>query len=304
MVENQAGVTALVTAYVRAYHAVHSEPKIFDDFLAGQLFSAEEHVQFNHNLTQMLPLIAPELAAQNPTTEQAMNYVVEVHNGPITLSRSAYTEACLQQALQGGLNQYVILGAGMDTFAFRYGQSEPSVAVFEVDHPATQALKRRRVTDAGWVMPQNLHFIPVDFANQSLSEALHVSAYRPDQAAFFSWLGVSYYLSPAVVSATLREIAALAAPGSELVFDYLDAEAFMPDRVDKKVQFMQWIASQVGEPMKAGFEPDALAALLDASGFNLREDLSPAEIESRYFSGRQDAYHAFAHVHFARAVVR
>ncbi|MCE1255314.1 MAG: class I SAM-dependent methyltransferase [Anaerolineae bacterium] len=304
MVENQAGVTALVTAYIRAYHAVNSQDKIFNDYLADRLFSAEEHVSFNQNLTGMLPLINPELAALNPTPKQAMDNLVETHHGPITLSRSAYTEACLEQAIQRGVSQYVILGAGLDTYAFRHNQKTSPLQVFEIDHPATQALKRQRVAAAGWDIPPQLVLIPIDFTRQSLSDVLRASTFQPERPAFFSWLGVSYYLAPDVVAATLREVRSLAAPGSELVFDYMDAEAFIPEKAGKKIQLMHWIASRVGEPMKAGFEPGVLAALLNDLAYAVLENLPPSEIETRFFSGRSDAFHAFDHVHFMRAVVR
>ncbi len=307
MAANQAGVTALITAYSRAYHATHDAPKIFDDFLADQFYTAEEHTTFDGHLASLAPMIDPQLAATQPDQATALACVMQKHNGPVTLSRSRYTEDCLNQAIQDGLRQYVILGAGFDTYAFRLALRQPDLAgrvqVFEVDHPITQAMKRERIAAAGWDLPANLHFVPIDFTQQSIGDALAQSPYDPDQVTFFSWLGVTFYLPCEVVLATLAAVARLAPKGSTIVFDYMDADAFVPERAGRRVQLMQAIARQVGEPMQCGFDPQTLAETLLPAGWQLVENLSPAEIEARYFQGRQDDYHAFEHVHFARAVI-
>lgn len=301
MEEKQAGITALVTAYARAYHAAHDAPLIFYDFLAGQLFSAEEKVFFAGSLAGLLELVAPELAAQHPAREAALAAVMQRYSAPITLSRSRYTEDCLEQAIRQGMDQYVILGAGLDTFAFRRSDLAPRLQVFEVDHPATQERKRQRVAAAGWDLPAHLRLAAVNFGCEDLVAALLAAGFNLRKPAFFSWLGVSYYLSRRAAETTLREIAGLAAPGSRLVLDYLDADALIPGKAARAVQVMQSIVRQTGEPMKTGFAPAALGGTLGGLGFQLEENLSPADIEARYFQGRADSYHAVEQVHFACA---
>lgn len=303
MTEKQAGLTAIVMAYARAYHATHDSPKILDDFLADALFTPEERTQTNQDWANLLQYIAPELAATNPDPATALAWVVQLTNGPITLSRSRYTEDSLEQAIQKGVRQYVILGAGLDTFAYRRPDLSDRLQVIELDHPATQAMKQDRVKTAGWAHPSNLHFVAVDFTQESLSDALKRSPYDPTQLSFFNWLGVSFYLTREVVFDTLRSVASGAASGSTIVFDYLDADAFIPEKVSKRVQQMQWMAAQLGEPLKAGFDPLALSADLNHLGLRLEENLAPAAIEARYFQGRSDRYHAVEHFHYARAVV-
>jgi methyltransferase (TIGR00027 family) len=303
MTENQAGITALITAYARAYHATHDSPKIFDDFLADQFYTAQEHIDFDRYLAESIKLIDPELAANQPDQATALAHVMQLHNAPITLSRSRYAEDCLEEAVKNGVQQYVILGAGFDTFAFRRPDLLTRLQVFEVDHPITQDLKRQRIAMPGWEIPAQLHFVPIDFTKESLTAALQRSSYDPHQLSFFSWLGVSYYLTREVVFATLQDIAGIALTGSTIVFDYMDADAFIPEKAGKRIQLMQWIAGQVGEPMKSGFDPHTLAAELDRLGYLLQENLAPAEIDRRYFQGRTDLYRAFEHLHFARAVV-
>ena len=303
MTENQAGITALITAYARAYHATHDDPRIFDDFLADRLFSAEEHALFNRQMAASLAYKDPQAAAANPDEATALAKVMQLQNGPITLSRSRYTEDCLDEALTQGVKQYVILGAGMDTFAFRRGELAGRLEVFEVDHPATQALKQQRVAQAGWRQPLNLHYVPLDFANGSLAAALKDAGYHRSQLSFFSWQGVTYYLSRDAIMATLKDIAGLAARDSTLVFDYMDRSAFDPLKASRRMQLLHSAVQQAGEPMKSGFEPQELGEELGRLGFKLVENLDPITIEQRYFQNRKDDYHAYEHVHFAMAAV-
>jgi methyltransferase (TIGR00027 family) len=304
MDEKRASITAFITAYCRAYHATHDTPVIFDDSLADRLFTAEEHLAFDQQLAGQLKVINPERAATTPDQAAALACVMQTHNGPITLSRSRYTEDRLAAAIEQGVQQYVLLGAGFDTFAFRRPDLMDRLRVCEVDHPATQALKHQRLALLAQAYPPQLHFIPINFETERLTAVLRPPVYDPGALSFFSWLGVTYYLTREAIRATLHDVAASAPAGSTLVFDYMDADAFIPDRAAKRSRLMQAIARQVGEPMQTGFEPPALAADLQRAGFRLEEDLSPVQIEARYFQGRTDEYHAFEHVHFARAVVR
>lgn len=302
MAEKQAGVTAFAMAYARAYHATHDSPKIFDDFLAARFFTAQELAGTAKMLAGLVGMIDPELAATNPDEATALAAVLQLQAAaPMTLSRSRYTEDTLEERLRDGVTQYVILGAGFDTFAFRRPELAARLRIFEVDHPATQALKRERIAAAGWELPANLHFVPVDFDRESLADALRQSPFDPGQQSLFSWLGVTFYLDCDVNFATLRTIAGLAAPGSTLVFDYIDADAFVPEKAGKGIRMTQMWATQLGEPMKCGFDPPALAGDLRPLGFRLDENLAPEEIDARYFQGRTDRYRAFEHVHLARA---
>jgi methyltransferase (TIGR00027 family) len=295
--------TALLTAYARAYHATHDELKIFDDFLAHHLFTEEERTYFGQGLAESLKFLDPERAAACPDQATALAWYMRLQGGPVTLSRSRYTEDSLETAVRQGVRQYVILGAGLDTFAFRRPEMLKQLQVFEIDHPATQAFKRQRLSKLGWEIPAQLHWVPVDFAKENLATALDRSAYDPQALSFFSWLGVTYYLTRDVVFATLQAIADSTPAGSTVMFDYFDTDAFVPEKAATRMQRMQAIVRGVGEPIQTGFDPSTLAADLASLGLRLHENLSPSDIEGRYFQGRTDGYHAFQHAHFARAGV-
>src|SRR6478672_982425 len=149
MAEKQAGLSAVVMAYARAYHATRESPHIFDDFLADALFTPEEHIQTDQAWAGLLQYTAPELAATNPDPETALAWVVQLGSGPLTLARSRYAEDSLETALREGIRQYILLGAGLDTFAYRRPGLSDRLQVFELDHPATQAMKLERVGRAG-----------------------------------------------------------------------------------------------------------------------------------------------------------
>jgi methyltransferase (TIGR00027 family) len=301
MEANQFSRTALITAYIRAYHAAHDEPKIFDDFLAHRLITAEDHERRLH-LIDALQLAEPNLVGPYFNQTSPLPWWIKVIAGAV-LSRARYGEDCLEQSIGQGVRQYVILGAGMDTFAFRRLDLLRQLQVFEVDHPETQAFKRQRLAEAGRIAPESLHFIPANLEEENLATALAGSSYDPERLTFFSWMGVTYYLDPESVLATLRDIAQVAPSGSSVVFDYLDTGFFAPENPHKSVRAVLDNVRRIGEPMNTGFDPPSLSMYLSRLGFRLHEDLRPSDIEERYFQDRKDGYHAGNHIHFAWAVI-
>lgn len=297
---------ALLAAYIRAYHTLHDSPKIFDDPLADCMLTEEQRALFKHGLAGAGQSYDPERTASciDKTAAEAL-VVRELAPGPaMTLGRARYAEDILEEAVGLGVKQYVILGAGFDTFAFRHPEILERLQVFEVDHPATQAFKRRRLAELGWKKPAQLHFIPVDFEQESLTEGLTRSSYDSQALSFFSWLGVTYYLTRDTVFSTLRTIAGLSPAGSGVVFDYLDTDAFVPERTAKRVQVMLEAFRKQSMPLITGFDPSTLAVDLARLGLCLRENLTPADIHERYFQGRTDGYYACEHHHYALTEVK
>ncbi|MCE5264619.1 MAG: SAM-dependent methyltransferase, partial [Deltaproteobacteria bacterium] len=175
--------------------------------------------------------------------------------------------------------------------------------IIEIDHPATQASKQKRIREAGLTPPPHLHFAPADLEQESLAEVLSHTPYDPARPAFFSWLGVSMYLTVDAIRATLRSLRGSAAPGSQLVFDYLDRAVFDPDNQSPTRSRLFETVRRIGEPMIFGFDPAALGAELAAQGFRLLEDLGPEAQQELFYRNRTDGLRPTGSAHLARAAV-
>jgi methyltransferase (TIGR00027 family) len=213
--------------------------------------------------------------------------------------RSRYTEDALREATIGGLRQYVLIGAGFDSFALRRPTFSDALEIFEIDHPATQTMKIQRIRECGISLPQSVHFIAADLAKEDLVTVL---ARRTDEAAFFSWLGVTAYLTREANLTTLRAVATSSAQGSELVFTYVDQIEFTPDRSSPHNENAQVVAA-MGEPYVSGFDPDEIADVLTCVGLELIEDLDGKAMWERYGGASATILQPPASLHIARARV-
>jgi methyltransferase (TIGR00027 family) len=185
-----------------------------------------------------------------------------------------------------GVRQYVVLGAGLDTFAYRNPYVD--VRVFEVDVPATQAWKRSCLAAGGIDLPGSLAFVPVDFERQALTDELRGAGLDTDRPVWFSWLGVTPYLAPDAVVATLRDIAQLARDGGGVAFDYGVDSSSLTFRQRAVVAALRARVRRAGEPFKSAFKPSVLAATLTAIGFRRVVDLDADALNARYFASRRD----------------
>jgi methyltransferase (TIGR00027 family) len=202
------------------------------------------------------------------------------------------------------VTQYVLVGAGFDTFALRRPDLRDRMQVFEIDHPTTQDLKRKRMQAAGLDLPANLHLLPADLEGESIAVVLGRSAYDPSQPAFFAWLGVLSYLTRPAIEGTFKAIKNMAPQGGEIIFDYLTAMAFVPEHQSLALQLRFDRAKAVGEPYLTGFEPAELASFLKPLGYDLKENLGQAEQTMRYFHQRTDGLCPVEYWHWAHASMR
>ncbi len=269
MKEDRPSATALRVAMRRAAHQLLDDPKVFDDPVALRIIGKE-----NASALQADP-------CQFETTP------LSPYLRAFVAVRSRYAEDELALGIRRGVRQYVILGAGLDTFAYRNPYPEEVLRVFEVDHPSTQTWKRARLEEAGIAPPGILTFAPVDFETQTLEKGLRSAGYDPNQCTFFSWLGVTEYLTPEVVMATLRFIASTPA-GSGVVFDYMISPSLLTPAQRSRFDAVSRRVASAGEPWQAYFDPEVLTRDLQAMGFGYVEDLGPKEINARYFKHRKD----------------
>jgi methyltransferase (TIGR00027 family) len=199
-------------------------------------------------------------------------------------ARSRFAEDALASAAERGVRQLVVLGAGLDTLAYRSALAQ-RLSLFEVDHPATQAWKRERLAAAAIPVPASLTFAPLDFERQTLAEGLAAARFDPMQHTFFTWLGVVPYLSEPAIFATLGFIAGLR-HGAHVVFDYANPANSLPARLRAAHDALAVRVAAAGEELRASFETDALHARLRALGFAEIEDLGPPQIATRFFPER------------------
>ena len=282
-----------------AQHHLHDEPKLLDDPYAHRLLTAAEMAAFAERI--VCDGLELGVAPGDPETVLA-RALREITPAPNVLARARYTEDRLAMAVERGVAQYVLVGAGLDTFAFRRSDLRDRVEVFELDHPQSQAVKRERLAGAGLAAPPNLHFGTVDFERESVAAALCRLPFRPDRRAVFAWLGVTPYLTRAAIGGTWRAMRSVAARGSELVFDFIHPDALSetaPPAVRKTLERVR----SMGEPVIMGIDPATLGAELEATGWTLIEHLDAGEIDRRYFATRTDGYRARPLGHLACAQI-
>jgi methyltransferase (TIGR00027 family) len=265
MLDNAPSKTALRVALRRAAHQVLDIPPVFDDPLALRIVGAT----------------ASEIQL-DPRRDAPLSRGLRA----FMAVRSRWAEERLARAVAAGVRQYVVLGAGLDTFSLRNPFQQ--LRIFEVDHPATQQFKRDRVVAAGLQAQQQAIYVAIDFSTQALPEVLAEAGFLSSAPAFFSWLGVVPYLEEAAILATLRFVASVAAP-VEVVFDYAVDPALLSFLERAAVRALADRVAAAGEPFRTFFAPDRLHTLLTQVGLDVIEDLGTDELNQRYFRGRQDA---------------
>jgi methyltransferase (TIGR00027 family) len=265
MSERAESSTAAGVATLRAAHQLlDGEPKILDDPIAVRLLDPGTLERIRRE---------PELFA-HPGALALRSHVV---------LRSRFTEDRLAEAVGRGVGQYVVLGAGFDTFAYRQPEWAHGLRLFEVDHPASQRAKVARLTAAGVALPANLELVPIDFEHVTIEEGMARSGFDPRLPALFSWLGVTMYLTLPAIDAVLSFVAALP-PGTEVVLTFAH-----PDAPDTPGGRLAAAAAALGEPWISRFTSGELAQRLYDHGFSHVAFLRPPEATDRYFRGRTDA---------------
>lgn len=292
-----------MTAFGRAYHFLNDTPKIFEDSVAKDLITDLEYTDISTNLIKAVHLLNSDIASKyQHQPEELIKWFTQVQLSPTTLSRSAYCENVLLHELTLGTEQYVILGAGLDTFCFRHPELHGQLEIFEVDHPATQQFKKTRLENANYMIPNNLHFVSMDFTQGFDMQSLLDNGFNKEKKTFFSLLGVSYYLTKGELAELFEKLLSIVPPGSSIVFDYGDEGLFEEKGLYNRVQSMVQIAAMNGEPMKSCFAYDEIEKLLEDSGLLIYEHLSPTSINKQYFQNRKDYLTAFETIHFLHAV--
>lgn len=285
MSQKQRSKTAEGAAACRAWHLRYSNPQpIFEDPFALELTSPVWRMLIKNRilswivLKTMLKTIHPIFAT--------------------ILGRARYTEDLLEKLISDGIDQYVILGAGLDSFALRRNDLATTLNVYEIDHPESQKSKCKRFEELKLKIPVNLEFIPVDFEKESVADGLSESTYSNDRPALFSWLGTTPYLTRNAIFDTLRSVSSVAAPMSKIVFDYYTHKEFLDTNDLRSVEALERFVSRRGEPFLTSFDPSKFLSELVELGYEVIENLSPEDQLERYYANRQDNLRPIANAYF------
>lgn len=254
--------TAYAAAAHRAAHQLIENGRIFADPLALRILGEEAEAVVRE-------------ASADPSRRRMRLFIAV---------RTRFAEDALAEAIENGVRQLVVLGAGLDTYAYRSRTSHP-VRIFEVDHPATQAWKRQRLAEESILVPETLTFAPIDFERETLWDGLAAAGFDRGEQTFFTWLGVVPYLTEQAVWSTLGFVASLPS-GAHVVFDYSDPpETLAPEHRVEHDRRAAHVAA-LGEAWVNYLDADSLHAKLAALGFTEIEDLGPPQIAKRYFPER------------------
>ena len=265
--------TAVMVAVLRAYHREQPPPRVLDDWLALDLAGEQGQVL----LANMQKTWGPDGMALGARWIAV---------------RTRFVEDKVDEAVADRIHQYVLLGAGLDSFVYRRGDLHDKLRVFEVDHPETQEWKRRRLAELGIDTPPNLVFAPVNFETDTLGDGLSSANFDFDSPAIFSWIGVTMYLTRDAIDETLTTIAG-SSSGTRLVLTYDIPRHSLGPTAQAHYDRVSTSAAALGEPFVSLFEPAEIEQVLHRFGFQVTSHFGPAEAVARYFGGNTIAVDGF-----------
>jgi methyltransferase (TIGR00027 family) len=264
--------TAQLAAAHRAYHYMHDRPRILEDDAAIELLGPQLRTVLQVPLLRRL-FWQPLLAKVRPISA-------------FIVVRSRYAEDALELTTRAGCRQYMILGAGLDSWVLRH--DEPGVTVFELDRPQTQQWKEARIRSRMGALPSNLVLVPADFERESVADVLPGRGFDPQAKTFVSWLGTICYLTRGAIGDNFASLAGICAPGSRVVFDYFIPKTAVPPADLQLFETLDAGGARRGEPMRTLLAEEEMAEILLGNGFRIIEDLSAPEIRRRYLAQRSD----------------
>lgn len=302
MVNERESVTAKLCSFARAYHSNFGENKIYDDYLAFDLMGKKQYEEMGQLIQNNFD--SSKFDSKKWFNQRAIRNAVYDYMLPIPLSRISFAKRELrafEQKYSGKTEkiQYLICGAGMDSYAFR--NTNEKLQIFEVDHPDSQEYKKARIRELDWILPRNLTFVPVDFTKDSLKERLLEQGFNPNLPTFTAILGVSYYLELGVFEETLKVISEITNENSQIIFDFPD-ETTLSSHAAERVKKLAQITAGLGEPMLKGFSIKEIQNALARNSLKIENYQSPKDIQNLYFSGRRDNLRAYENVHFVKAI--
>lgn len=297
-------MTALISAFARAYHSENNNVKIFDDFYARSILSDEEYYGISKHMSEGVGFFFPDFKG---SLDDGLKLVVDNYLSPSPLGRALFAEKALELSVRLGVKQYIILAAGYDTFAYRSPDWSSELQIFEVDHPLTSQDKERRLSEGNIEISDSTNFIKADLTDDGWTKKLlSHNSFNKESLSFTSILGLSYYLSKEHFKTLLKSISNLIVEGSSIVFDYPDKDTFT-DLAGERAKRQLMMAKGTGEPMINGYSYEDMEEMLSDCGLLIYEHLTPQEITEQYFnvynsSNPSSMITAFDNVNYCLAV--
>ena len=276
----QSNMTALVSAFARAYHSKNTEIKVFDDSLAAKILTENEYGQISSSMVQGINYFNPEFIGSD---KEALRWIVDNQLSPSPLGRATYTEKMLENAVKIGAKQYLIFAAGFDSFFYRQPIYANKLEIFEIDRPLASLEKQKRAKLVSNKAIVNLNYIQADFSIPDWQNSLLLcSAFDRSAISFCSLLGISYYLSKNDFRNIILSISNIVPKGSSMVFDYPDQNTFT-ENASERVKKQVAMANAANETMRASYNYTEMEQILAKYGFLIYEHLEPQEITEQYF---------------------
>ena len=260
----------------RAVHVRYERPPILDDSWALKLIDRKSQL-----LVRCPPLYRKFLAPQQLRSKALFAY---------SISNLRLAEELVEQGLAAGTDQYLLLGAGLDSFGVRRSDLSDRLRVYELDHPVPQAVKRARIVRACGSVPTNVELVPIDFETTTIAQALATSSHDPRQPATVSWLNTIAYLTVEATVGSLRGLGEVTAPGSRLIFNYPPTARLAAESAAAFAAVQASVARK-GEPFRATFDPRDMERHVSDAGFAVEQHLTEADLDVRFFTGRADDLH-------------
>jgi len=296
--------TPLGAAFIRAHHFKYgSRPLIFEDSLAHTMLYPDEISEFRDFYTKRAQEEISSKAKKILDPPAAGEVDAFMRNSVIAsevLTRQRYAEDALRNSERHGVVQYVILGAGMDTYSVRNPLS--SLSIFEVDRMEIIESKKQRILASGLPMPRSFFYVSSDFQDSSLFNDMLHGGFRPNQPTFFSWLGVTPYLTLGAIRDTLLIVDKVCGAKSEIVFDYTSPDALVPETGSPATIMLAQRLRNVGQPLQLSLSYESLQDILVGTRLRIVEHLGPSDIYLKYMAVQSDNYPMPEFVYFVRLV--
>jgi methyltransferase (TIGR00027 family) len=273
MAKNGPSSTFNGAAVRRAVHVRYERPPVLDDDWALKLIDRKSQL-----LVRCPPLYRKFLAPQQLRSKSLFAF---------SISNLRLAEELVERGLAAGTDQYLLLGAGLDSFGVRRADLASRLRVYELDHPVPQAVKRARITRARGSIPANLELVPIDFETTTIAQALATTSHDSRKPSTASWLNTIAYLTVEATVASLQGLAEVSARDSRLIFNYPPKVPFTPE-AEAALAAVRASVNRKGEPFRSAFDPEEMERYLVGGGYEVEQHLTEADLDRRFFSGRAD----------------